>query len=178
MLKKTITYTDFNDVVRTEDFYFNLSKADIAEVNLKTEGGLVKHLREIAATNNGEILVEKFKDLIKWAYGVKSDDGKRFVKTEEVWVEFTQTNAYSELFMELATDAQAASEFMNGIVPADMAAQVQTPGIPQDHKTKELPTSTELPSLEKTQEEIAAGLMNMTVEEHQEYLAWQASKNS
>jgi hypothetical protein len=167
MLKKTIKYTDFNGVEQVEDFYFNLSKADIAEVNLRTEGGLVKHLQTIAASDNGDVLVTKFKELIEWSYGVKSEDGRRFIKNKEVWTEFTQTNAYSELFMELATDQQAATDFVEGIVPEDLKSEIPSRPTPQDHKQKELPTSTG---------PVETATPDTNSDSMKEYLAWKESQ--
>ena len=117
MLKKTITYTDYNGVERTEDFYFNLSKAEIAEMELEIPGGMAALIERITKTKDTPSLVKMFKDLILRAYGEKSDDGKRFVKSKEISEGFAQTEAYSQLFMELATDTDAASKFVNGIVP-------------------------------------------------------------
>lgn len=120
MLKKTITYTDYNDNERIEDFYFNLSKAELTEMELSTTGGLAEMIQKIINTQDTPKIVKVFKDLVLAAYGEKSADGKRFVKTEEVRESFAQTEAYSELFMELATDADAAAAFVNGIVPKDL----------------------------------------------------------
>lgn len=117
MLKKTITYTDYNGVERTEDFYFNLSKAELMEMEMSTTGGLSEMIQKIVDTKDVPAIVAIFKDLVLKAYGEKSPDGKRFVKNDELREAFSQTEAYSELFMELATDAEAASAFMNGIVP-------------------------------------------------------------
>lgn len=126
MLKKTITYTDYNDNERTEDFYFNISKAELTEMELSTVGGLTELIEKIVNTQDGPKLVKIFKDLVLNAYGEKSADGKRFVKTEEIRNAFAQTEAYSELFMELATDANAASAFINGIMPKDLDKTVTT----------------------------------------------------
>lgn len=120
MLKKTITYTDYNDNERTEDFYFNLNKAELTEMELSTTGGLAEMIQKIINTQDTPKIVKVFKDLVLAAYGEKSADGKRFVKTEELRESFAQTEAYSELFMELATDADAAAAFVNGIVPKDL----------------------------------------------------------
>lgn len=120
MLKKTITYTDYNGVERTEDFYFNLSKAEITEMELSTSGGLAEMIQKIVAAQDAPSIIKIFKDLVLKAYGEKTPDGKRFVKSEEISTAFSQTEAYSILFMELATDAEAASNFVNGIVPNDM----------------------------------------------------------
>jgi hypothetical protein len=117
MLKKTITYTDYDGNERTEDFYFNLTKAEVAEMELSTDGGLKKLLEKIIATQDAKKVIEIFKDLILRAYGEKSPDGKRFIKNQEVRDSFAQTEAYSELFMELATNPEASIAFVNGIIP-------------------------------------------------------------
>ena len=118
MLKKTITYTDYNGVERTEDFYFNLTKAEIMEMEMSTTGGLAEMIQRIVAAQDAPAIIKIFKDLVLRAYGEKSPDGKRFIKTEESAKAFSQTEDYSNLFMELATDADAAAAFVNGIVPA------------------------------------------------------------
>lgn len=124
MIKETITYTDYNGVERKEDFYFNLTKAEIMEMEMSTQGGLAEMIQRIVAAQDQPAIIKIFKDLIIKAYGVKSPDGKRFIKNEEVVNEFVQTEAYSQMFMKLATDADAAAKFVNGIVPADMAKQM------------------------------------------------------
>ena len=117
MLKKAITYTDYNGVKRTEDFYFNLSKAEVMEMELGTVGGLAEMLKRIVDSQDVPALIKNFKEIILKAYGEKSPDGKRFIKSEELSTAFSQTEAYSTLFMELATDHEAASVFINGIIP-------------------------------------------------------------
>ena len=124
MLKKTITYHDYNGVEYTQDFYFNLSKAEIMEMEMGTTGGLAEMITKIVAAQDAPAIIKIFKDLILKSYGEKSADGKRFIKSDEISTAFTQTEAYSELFMELATDAEAAAAFVNGIIPADMAKEV------------------------------------------------------
>lgn len=123
MIKKTITYNDYNGTERTEDFYFNLSKAEVMEMEMSTSGGLAEMITRIVAAQDQPAIIKIFKDLILKAYGEKSPDGKRFIKSEELSTAFAQTEAYSQLFMELATDADSASAFVNGIVPSDMAKQ-------------------------------------------------------
>ena len=123
MLKKTITYTDYNGLERTEDFYFNLTKAEVMEMEMSTAGGLAETIQRIVAAQDAPAIIKIFKDLVLKAYGEKSLDGKRFIKNEEIKEAFSQTEAYSILFMELATDADAASKFVNGIVPADLIAE-------------------------------------------------------
>lgn len=120
MLKKTITYTDFDGNDRTEDFYFNLTRAELAEMEWSTEGGMAQYIKRITDAQDIKALLDIFKSLICKSYGVKSLDGKRFVKNSEVLEEFKQTNAYSDLFMELATDEDAAAAFVNGIIPDDI----------------------------------------------------------
>ena len=120
MIKKTITYTDYNGTERTEDFYFNLSKAEIMEMEMSTDGGFAEMIQNIVAAQDVPSIIKIFKDLVLRAYGKKSPDGKRFIKSKEISEEFSQTEAYSILFMELATDADAASKFINGVVPADL----------------------------------------------------------
>ena len=123
MLKETIAYTDYNGNERKEDFYFNLTKAEITEMEMSTTGGFAEMIQRVVAAQDAPSIIKVFKDLVLKAYGVKSPDGKRFIKSKELSDEFSQTEAYSELFMKLATDADAASKFINGIVPADMAQQ-------------------------------------------------------
>lgn len=121
MLKKTITYPDYNGVERTEDFYFNLSKAELMEMELSTSGGFAEMINKVISTQDAPSIIRIFKELVLKAYGEKSPDGKRFIKSEKLSEEFSQTEAYSILFMELATDADAAASFVNGIIPADTA---------------------------------------------------------
>ena len=129
MLKKTITYTDYNGETRSEDFYFNLSKAEIMEMEMSINGGMSELMKKVAATQDSPTLIKIFKDLILDAYGEKSVDGKRFIKTDDngrrLSDKFKETEAYSVLFMELAFDAEKAAEFMNGIIPSDLAQQVK-----------------------------------------------------
>ena len=120
MLKKTVTYVDYNGVERTEDFYFNLSKAEVTEMELSIEGGFSKMLEEIVKSNDNVRIVELFKEMVLKAYGEKSADGRRFVKSKELSEAFSQTEAYSEIFMELALDEKAAAAFVNGIMPANL----------------------------------------------------------
>lgn len=126
MLKKSIKYVDYDGNERKEDFYFNLTKAEITEMELSMEGGLTTMMEKIMATQDTPKLVEIFKELILKAYGEKSPDGRRFIKNQEVRDSFTQTEAYSELFMELASDADAAISFFNSIIP-DVPKQAAKP---------------------------------------------------
>lgn len=120
MIKKTINYVDYDGNDRTEDFYFNLSKAEIAEMELSTTGGLSEKIKRIVESKDQAEIVKEFKTIIAKSYGIKSEDGKRFIKSKEITEEFMQTEAYSELFMELATNVDAASSFIQGIIPKNL----------------------------------------------------------
>ena len=131
MLKKTINYTDYNGNERTEDFYFHLSKAELMEMEMGTTGGLAEMIKRIVAAQDAPAIMKIFKDLILKAYGVKSPDGKRFIKKQDLIDEFAQTEAYSQLFMELAMDANKAAEFVNGIMPADIDTKEAMKHVPE-----------------------------------------------
>ena len=124
MFKKTITYTDYNGNERTEDFHFNLNKAEIMRMELGTKGGFAEMIQRVIAAQDQPAIIKIFEDLIQASYGVKTPDGKGFQKSKALTEEFIQTEAYAELFMELATDADAAAKFVNGIIPADLAKKV------------------------------------------------------
>lgn len=126
MLKKSITFTDFDGKVRTEVHYFNLNKAEIIKW-LTTNGDytLDKMIERLSTERNGKKIMEIFEDLLRRSYGRKSLDGRKFEKSEEIWKDFYETEAYSELFMEIVTDGKKASAFINGIIPADLAAEVR-----------------------------------------------------
>ncbi len=130
MFKKTVTYTDYNGVERKEDFFFNLNKAELMEMEMGTTGGYAEMIQKIVNAKDAPSIIRIFKELVLKSYGVKSDDGKRFIKSQELSDAFSQTEAYSQIFMELATDDKAAAEFVNGVVPAELAKQVanQVPG--------------------------------------------------
>lgn len=123
MIKETIKYTDYNGIERTEDFYFNLSKAELMEMEMGTSGGFAEMLTRIVAAQDQPALIKIFKEFVLKAYGEKSPDGKRFMKSPDIAAAFEQTEAYSELFMKLATDSDAAAKFINGVVPVDVAKQ-------------------------------------------------------
>ena len=123
MLKKTIAYTDYNGTERNEDFYFNLTKAELMEMEMSTNGGLAEMINKIVASQDAPAIIKVFKELVLKAYGEKSLDGKRFIKNDDIREEFSQTEAYSQLFMELATDADAAAAFVNGIMPAGLSQE-------------------------------------------------------
>lgn len=124
MLKKTIKYEDFNGTEREETFLFNLTEAELMEMEMSTAGGLAEMIQNIVQAQDAPAIIKVFKDLVLKAYGEKSPDGKYFVKEDEngnpLSRKFAHTQAYSILFMELATDAEKAAEFVNGIVPKDI----------------------------------------------------------
>jgi hypothetical protein len=137
VLKKTITYKDFNGNEVSEDFFFHLSKAELVELEMSHDGGLSSAIQRIIETEDNKRIIEEFKNIIMTAYGKRSDDGRRFIKNQELRDEFASTEAYSELFMELVTDTDAAVEFINGIIPQGMTEEAaQAAGI--DPKTTPL----------------------------------------
>lgn len=128
MLKKTIKYTDYNDIERTEDFYFNLTEAELMEMEMGTVGGITEMIQKIVAAKDTPQIIRVFKEIILKAYGEKSDDGKQFMKVDEngrpLSIAFSQKEAYSKLFMELATDDKAGADFINGIMPKKIRDQI------------------------------------------------------
>ena len=135
MLKERITFTDYNGVERTEDFYFNLTESETMEMEMLKDGGMAEYCQRIIDSTNVPDLITIFKDLILKSYGEKSQDGRRFVKSKEISDAFSQTEAYSKLFMKLATDATAAAAFVNGIIP-NKKSNPEAPAI--------LPTATQI----------------------------------
>lgn len=130
MLKITKTYTDFNGNERNEDFYFNLSKAEVMKMEMSTSGGLAEHIQRVVKAQDSAEIIAIFEKLVLDAYGVKSADGKRFEKNAQIRDEFAQTQAYSDIFVELATNADKAVEFVNGIIPqGDNAPNADHPAL-------------------------------------------------
>ena len=124
MYNKTVTYKDYKGNTRTEDFYFNLNKAELVELELSTKGGLTVMMDRIIAAQDNATLFKIFKDLVSKSYGVLSDDGRKFVKNQEVLDDFMQTEAYSIIFSELAINAEAAAEFFNNVIPQNLAKEL------------------------------------------------------
>lgn len=120
MLRKTITYNDFNGEEWTEDFYFNLTKAELIELEVSHKDGLSESLKKIIAAEDGQAIMAQFKEIIRKAYGKRSPDGKRFLKSPEIFADFEASEAYSVLFVELVTNPEAASEFISAIMPQDL----------------------------------------------------------
>jgi hypothetical protein len=127
MLKRTIAFEDFNGNKQEDTFYFNLSKPELLEMEAEYPGGFANHMQTIVAAENEKELIAEFKKIILLAYGIKSSDGLRFEKSPELSAAFTQHPAYSELFIELATDADKASAFVNGILPKDLQGNQDKP---------------------------------------------------
>lgn len=121
MLKKTIKYEDYNGVERSEDFYFNLTKAELYQMELGVDGGFEEYIMRIIKAQDLKTIIDLFKKIILQSYGEKSADGKMFIKTTDDGVSlanrFAQTEAFSELYMELATSDTAAADFIKGIMP-------------------------------------------------------------
>lgn len=120
MLKETITYKDYNGIERTENFYFNLTKAELMEMELGTSGGMTEYMNKIIEAQDGPSIMKVFKDIVFKAYGEKSADGRRFIKSKELSEEFSQTEAYDQLFMKLISNADAMAAFVNGLIPSDL----------------------------------------------------------
>lgn len=128
MYKKVIKYTDYNGVEREEPFYFNLNKAELVKWEGSTLGGMRAMYDKIIAAQDKEALISLFETIIQRAYGEKSPDGKRFMKSPEILANFTSTEAYSNLFMELASNDESAAAFMEGIMPADLLTEAKKEG--------------------------------------------------
>ena len=120
MLKKTITYTDYDGLERTEEFRFNLTKAELMDMELTTVGTFSKLMQKIIDEKDMVRLAKYFKELILKSYGVKSDDGKRFIKSPELSEAFSQTEAYSELYIELLSNSEYAVKFIQQVMPKDL----------------------------------------------------------
>lgn len=125
MLKKTITYEDYDGNTRTEDFYFNLNKAELAELQMSRQGGFSEWIQRVVDAKDNTTLYATIKEFILKTVGVKSADGKRFIKNDTIREEFEQTEAFSELMMEMMTNEKNFSAFTQGVVPKDIASQAK-----------------------------------------------------
>lgn len=137
MLKKTITYEDFNGETVSEDLFFHLSKAELVELEMSHKGGLGASLQRIVEAEDGKAIIAEFKNIILSSYGKRSEDGRRFIKNQALREEFESSEAYSTLFMELVTDTDSAVEFINGVIPKGMVEEAQ--------RVAQAPTLTALP---------------------------------
>jgi hypothetical protein len=131
MLKRAITYEDFNGETVTEEFYFNITKSELVELEVgHGEGGIEAFIKRIVKAQDNKELIAEFKRIILLSYGVKSADGRRFMKSDELRTEFEQTAAFDALFIELATSDDAAAKFIQGILPRDMTPDQDKPILP------------------------------------------------
>lgn len=163
MLKKSITFEDLDGNSITEDFYFNLSKAELVEMELSEKNGFAASLQRIIDSSDGAEIIHQFKSIILKSVGLRSEDGRRFIKSKEISDEFSQTDAYTVLFMELATDADAAGAFVRGIVPAGMDIQV-TPPVESPVAALEAPVEAPKPDLSSlSREELLHALADKEV---------------
>lgn len=140
MVSMTRTYTDYNGTVRTETFNFNLNKAEVMELEMGVSGGLAEMIQNIVAAKNGPEIIKTFKKIVLMAYGVKSPDGREFIKNEELTSKFVGTEAYADIFMELATNTQVATDFVNGIIPKNMNTEASTPAVQTGAAVVAMPT--------------------------------------
>jgi hypothetical protein len=156
VLKKTVEYEDYNGEQVKEDLFFNLTKAELVELELSEEGGLANALQKIIDSEDGRGIVAQFKKILLMAYGIRSSDGKRFIKTQQLREEFESSEAYSTLFMELVTDAEYAAEFVNAIIPSGLAEEVaeistasQRESKPEEYEFEQLTGTSEVKKLTK-----------------------------
>ena len=141
MLKRNISYEDFDGEKVTETFYFNLTRSEIVELNVEHKGGLEDAIQRMVKSQDLKSLIAEVKKIVLWSYGVKSDDGKRFIKNDTLREEFSQTAAYDSLFMELATNDDAAATFIKGVIPKDFAKEMEK--VPDKPMPPALPTTKE-----------------------------------
>lgn len=153
MLKKSITYVDFTDETVTEDFYFHMSKADLVRLEAEHRGGLAAWLDRITKSEDGKAIVAELENLILTSYGQKSEDGRRFIKNEQLRDEFKSSEAYSTLLFQLCTDAEAGAAFINGIVPPDLEKEMQKIAA---SRAREHPSDPAAKMLHPTPAEVAA----------------------
>ena len=136
MLKRSVNYTNFDGEAKNKTFYFNLTKTELLELDGSAEGGLAASLQRIVDSQEGASLIAEFKKIILLAYGERSDDGDRFVKSDDIREAFSQTAAFDALFMELAQDDKKASDFILGLMPAELTSQMQD----EINKSRPVPT--------------------------------------
>lgn len=127
MLKRPITYEDFNGDTVTENFYFNISKPELIKLEVEVKQGFGNWIQGVIDAKDHKELIAQFERIILLAYGVKSEDGKKFVKSDALREEFLQTAAYIALFTELTTDDKAAAIFIKSILPKDLATAADQP---------------------------------------------------
>lgn len=151
MLKKTFQYTDFNGNEQEETFYFNLSKSEVIEYELQERAGMSTTLQRIVEERDNQKILAHFKDLVMKSVGRKSDDGRRFVKNDEIREDFLASPAYDEMFIWLMSEPGAGAEFVNNVLPQDVdefvkkvdSGQQATKSVkkPSDRKQKQVKTT-------------------------------------
>ena len=133
MYKITMESVDFGGTKRTEDYYFNLTQAELVEMQLTTEGGYKEMIEKVLNAKDIKTMSQVFKTILCKAYGVVSPDGRKFVKNQAVLDDFLATQAYSDLYMKLVTDDEAAADFFNKVIPQmeekPVPAQAAQPGL-------------------------------------------------
>jgi hypothetical protein len=147
VFKRTITYTNFDDEEVSEVFYFNISKPELLDMEVKFKQGMSKRIQTMIDSNDRKELLETFKELVLLSYGEKSEDGRRFIKSDQISKEFTQTAAYDALFMELATSDVALVAFLNGILPKDMQGSITIEEVREKAKAQTTTTGASAPPL-------------------------------
>lgn len=167
MLKHTIDYTDFNGTKRSEEFYFNLTQTEALELETSVDEGFSDMLKRIAETEDRREMIQIFKKIILLSYGLKSDDGRRFIKSDQLREDFQQTAAFSALYMSFITDANMAAKFINGIIPdvSDIEKKLQ----PQDHLPKQVSPAQAITVVDEVHVTKDDGMA--------EYLAWKAAQD-
>lgn len=125
MIKKVIKYIDYNDVEREETFWFNLSKSELSRMALMQDGDMAEKIREMVKAKDTKAIMQIFEDIISKSYGIKSDDGKRFMKSEEISRSFVESPAYDELYFELIQDGEKMAAFISALLPKDLAEEAK-----------------------------------------------------
>lgn len=166
MLKKTVQYEDFNGDMVKEDIYFNLTKAELVEMEINEEGGMAAMLERVAKSKDGKLIMATFKNILLSAYGVKSDDGRKFQKTQEIRDEFASSLAYDAIFFELVTNDESAAEFVNGLAPKNLREDVEKASASKP-KLEALPVEKPTESA-MTREQLEAQLAAMKAKQESE----------
>lgn len=125
MLTKTITYTNYNGEKRTKNFYFNLTRTELAKMELTSKAGMEATIKQMVNEDDRAKIIELFEKIVLGAYGEKSSDGEEFLKSKEIVDRFVSHPAYDVLFMELISSDKAMSDFINAVIPNDLAAEVE-----------------------------------------------------
>jgi hypothetical protein len=179
VLKKTITYKDFDNVEVTDDFYFHISKSELIKLQVSAGEGFRDYLMNVVKSGDGAKIIEEFERILRMAYGIRSADGKSFLKTPGAFEAFYGTDAYDQLFMELVTDAKASGEFINAIMPAGLveeAAKINalTDDKPTGEEQEDKRPAWEMENRDPTRQELLA----MTTEEMAEAMRRRVQKTS